>query len=171
MSELMEELLTEDENRYRITNDQEAEWAIKQIKNANEEKEKWTAFYDERKKAVKATCDLTIQNMESLLQSYFATVPHKKTDTQESYQLPGGKLVFKQQQPEYDRNDAEVIEWLQTKAGGKFVNMVPVLDWAAMKKTLTVAGETVADADGQIIPGIKAIERDDVFKVELRKEK
>lgn len=169
MSEL-EYIPEENIDRFHIEDDQTAEWALQQIKNAEEEKAKWKAFYAERKKAVDATCDLTIANMEALLQTYFASVPHKVTDTQENYQLPSGKLVFKKQAPEYDRNDSEVIEWLQNNGGGKFVKMVPVLDWAGLKKTLTVLGEDVADENGVVIPCIKAIRREDVFKVELKKE-
>ena len=35
-----------------------------------------------------------------MLGEYFKTVPHKKTKTQEAYQLPSGKLILKKQEPE-----------------------------------------------------------------------
>lgn len=162
--------MSEANERFRVEDDQTAEWCIKQIQQANAEKEKWKAFYDERYKRVCESCDLTIANMESLLQSYFESVPHKVSKTQESYALPSGKLVFKRQEVEYERDDNAVIEWLKQNNRPEFIKTKETLDWASMKRNITVMGETVADENGEIIPGIKATERPDLFKVEVRKE-
>lgn len=163
MSELRDET-------FRVEDDQTAEWCMEQIRNANEEKKKWKEFYAERLQRVTETCDLTIANMEAYLQSYFATVPHKVTKTQENYALPSGKLVFKKQEPEYERDDDELIAWLKANGGEAFIKTKESVDWAGLKGTLSVMGETVADVHGQVIPCIKATERPDVFKVELKKE-
>lgn len=160
----------EDNGHYRIKNDKEAEWAMRKIREANEDKEFWKAHYDQQYKSVCYTNDLTISNMESLLQTYFGTVPHKVTKTEENYSLPSGKIMMKKQDPEYDRDDEKIIEWLKKNKGEKYVKVEEKLDWAAFKKTLTVVGEACADSDGQLIPGLKAVERDDVFKVQLKKE-
>lgn len=162
--------MSEANERFRVEDDQTAEWCIKQIQQANAEKEKWKAFYDERYKRVCESCDLTIANMESLLQSYFESVPHKVTKTQESYVLPSGKLVVKRQEVEYERDDNAVIEWLKQNNRPEFIKTKETLDWSSMKRNITVMGETVADENGEIIPGIKATERPDLFKVEIRKE-
>ena len=164
----MEEELDE---RFKIDDDQKAEWALNQIRLAKEEKERWKAFYDERYARVCETCDLTIANMEALLQTYFASVPHKVTATQENYTLPSGKLVIKRQEPEYQRTDSDVIQWLakNTTTPNRFVKTKLSLDWSELKKHITVIGDTVADEDGQIMP-IKVVERPDIFKVELKKE-
>lgn len=163
MSELRDEY-------FRVEDDQTAEWCLAQIRNAKEEKEKWKQFYDERYQRVCESCDLTIANMEAMLQTYFDSVPHKKTKTQENYALPSGKLVIKKQEPEYERDDAEVIEWLKAHDGQAFIKTKETLDWSGLKGTLTVLGDTVADVNGQVIPCIKATERPDIFKVELKKE-
>lgn len=73
---------------------------MNEIRKANAEKAKWKQFYDERYQIVCNDADRTIANMESILQTYFEKLPHKVTDTQESYMLPSGKLVFKKQEPE-----------------------------------------------------------------------
>lgn len=155
---------------YVIEDDQQADWAMTQIRNAQQEKKKWKEFYDDRYRKVCESCDLTIQNLTSLLQTYFEKVPHKVTTTQENYRLPSGKLVVKKQAPEFERDDAEVISWLKANNGQNYVKTKESLDWDGLRKTLTVLGETVADENGEIIPGIKATERPDVFKVELNKE-
>ena len=172
MSELLKEITEEDvsEGRFKIEDDQTAEWALKQIRNAYEEMAKWKEFYDSRYQAVCSSCELTIANMEAMLQSYFENVPHKVTKTQENYALPSGKLVVKKQEPEYERDDDKIIEWLEQNGGEKYVKTKKALDWSGLKGNVMVIGETVTDANGEIIPGLKATERPDVFKVELKKE-
>lgn len=171
MSEIMR---TEEEfettEHFVIEDDQTAEWAMQRIREAKADTAKWDEFYEDRKRKVHEANDQIIANMESFLQTYFAKVPHKVTKTQENYALPSGKLVFKKQAPEYQRDDAEVIKWLKENGGEKFVKTVEKLDWAELKKTLNVCGGSVADEDGQIIPCITAVEQPDVFKVELKKE-
>ena len=73
---------------------------------------------------------------------------------------------MKQVEPDYQREEKEVIKWLKANNGEKFIKTKESLDWDGLKKTLSVMGETVADSNGEIIPGIKAIERPDVFKIE-----
>ena len=169
MSEIRE-IENEELGYFKVEDDQTAEWCMTQIRNANEEKAKWQAFYEDRYQKVCESCDLTIANMEAMLRVYFDSVPHKVTKTQENYALPSGKLVVKRQEPEYTRNDEEVIEWLKANGGERFVKTKETLDWAGLKKTLSVMGESVADEGGQVIPCITAEERPDVFKVELKKE-
>ena len=69
-------------SHFVIEDDQTADWAMNEIRKAKAEKERWKKFYDERYQRVCDAADRTIANMESLLQSYFATVPHKETKTQ-----------------------------------------------------------------------------------------
>ena len=154
MSELLEERPT-----YGVVNDdQTAEWCMEQIRNANEEKKRWKDFYAERYQSVCDTCDRTIADMEAALRFYFDTVPHKVTKTQENYALPSGKLVIKQQEPEYTRDDATIIQWLEENGGQKYIKIKKELDWSSLKGTLTIMGETVADEEGNILPGINPTE-------------
>lgn len=166
MSEILKEIETEEE--FRVENDQTAEWCLQKIREAQTDMEKWLAFYEQRKETVKADTANRIAFFEHHLREYFDTVPHKVTKTQESYALPSGKIVVKQQEPEYERDDESVLAWLKENGGEKFVKVKESLDWAGLKKTLTVCGETVADENGEIIPGIKAVEREPVFKVEVK---
>ena len=170
MSELNRELMEELEEdgqmpEWTPENDSEADWCIEQIRNAEEEKAKWKAFYDEQKRKVFESCDITIANMHHFLRNYFKTVPHKETKTEENYRLPSGKLVMKKPTTDYERDDEEIIRFLEENGGDKYIKTVKTLDWAGLKKNLTVMGETVADENGQIIPGIKAVEVPEEFKI------
>ena len=151
-----------------VDDDQKAEWCLKKIKEAKADKDFWKRFYEERLRTVEESADATISQMESMLMAYFQTVPHKKTDCQESYPLPSGKLVCKKQEPTFDRKESEVIAWLKKNGAEKFVKVKEELDWSGLKKTVTVVGDGVATSEGEIVPGIKVIPREDVFKVEVK---
>lgn len=167
MSELLKPA-EEPKDGWTCETDQDAEWCLLQIRRAQAEKERWKAHYKAALDSVTASCDATIARMESFLMEYFATVPHKHTKTEENYSLPSGKLMIKAQNTAFEYDEQDVIKWL--KANGKgFVKTKESLDWDGLKETLSVIGDTVADEDGEIIPCINAIEREPVFKVQLKK--
>ena len=165
MSELLENL--EGEMMFpQIQNDDEAEECIKAIRDAEADVVFWKNYYAEALQTIADASQRIIENNTARLEAYFDTLPHKKTKTQESYPLPSGKLVRKHQDTEFIRNDEELLSWLHENNGEKYIKIKESPDWAGLKKTLTVMGETVVDENGEIIPCIKATERPDEFKVE-----
>ena len=98
---------------FHIKDDSMAEWAVRQKLDAEAEKAKWKAYYKDALDKINASCDATIANMTHYLNEYFGKVPHKKTDKQESYRLPSGKLVLKRQECDFERDDEEIIKWLK----------------------------------------------------------
>ena len=92
----------------------------------------------------------------------------KATKTQVSYTLPSGKLVLKHQEPEYKPNDEILIPWLE-KNNPSLIKVKKTADWAGLKKTLTLDGTDMLTEDGEIVPGITVTPREDVFKVEVKK--
>lgn len=175
MSELMdkeEAVLTEEEVRFTVDDDQKAEWCLDKIREANDEKEKWTAFYMDRLKKICDQCDAKIAFMQEKLKPYFAMVPHKVTKTQESYALPSGKLVLKEQKPEWVHDDAQLLPWVKANLP-EMIRTKESVDWAELKKELTViwqedGTQTITNADGLIVPGVTVTERPDEFKVEVK---
>lgn len=169
MTELLEDIFEKPEEQaeeeFIVTDDKTAEWCLQKIHEAEEEKASWKEHYDRQYQGICASCDATIANMMHYLEVYFGTVKHKVTATEENYRLPSGKLVLKKQSTDFERDDAAVISWLKENGGEKFIKVKEVLDWAALKKTLSVCGESVADEDGQIIPGISAVEKPAEFKI------
>jgi hypothetical protein len=168
MSEL-KMTIPEEENTVEllpVEGDVEADRLIKEIREAQETKGFWKSYYQEKLKEVNESCDLIIEQNTQRLRMYFDSVPHKKTATQERYPLPSGKLVLKDQEPEYKRDDEAVIKFLKANGGEKFVKVEEKLDWNGLKKTLSILGETAADENGKPIPGILVIERDRAFTIE-----
>ena len=156
---------------FRVTDDKAAEWCIRKIREAQNEKQRWRDYYAEQQRKIDQEADNSIGYFEALLADYFDSVPHKRTKTQESYQLPGGKLVRRQQAPEYQRDEAALLPWLRVNAPD-LIKVTEAADWAALKKRLIIApdGETVATEGGEIVPGVKAVQRPEVFRVETKEE-
>jgi len=80
---------------FRIQNDQQAEWAIGKIKEAEQERDKFLAHYEEQAKKVSEDANGKIIYFTGLLAEYFRTVPRRTTKTGiEKYKLPSGEMIL-----------------------------------------------------------------------------
>jgi phage host-nuclease inhibitor protein Gam len=163
----MSELLNIEVEDFVIDSDAKAEWALKKIKEARDDRDRWVEWYKAQIEKITEQTDFSTMNLERMLAEYFATVPHKKTKTQESYTIPGGKLILKTQNPEYKRDDKTVIDWLKQNKGEKFIKVKEELAWAELKNATAVFEDHIVTEDGEIIPGIEVIEREAKFVVEV----
>ena len=164
----MSEIVNPIEERFEIDSDQKADWALRKIAEARADAQKWIDYYTEQIEKIKAQAAEDTANLEQMLYSYFQQVPHKKAKASESYPLPSGKLVWKQQSPEYERDDEKVIGWCKANGDEKYVKVKESLDWAELKKAITVLDDQAITADGEVIPGIKVIARENKFSVEVK---
>ena len=181
MSENPETIMTEPATvpEYWVCDsDGKAKWICEQIKKIEDNRDYMVAWYQEQIKKAKETAEFERMKWEAYLSAYFDTVPHKKAAKSESYSFPGGKLVLKRQEPEYKRNDDEVIAFLKAQNAPQFIKTEERLAWADMKAACAgvsegklVFTETVNE-DGEIVPvyvpGIEVVEREDKFAVELK---
>lgn len=163
----MSELLQIESEGFVIDTDAKAGWALQKIKEARADRDAWVKWYEDKIKEITEQTDFNTMNLERMLAEYFATVPHKKTKTQESYSLPGGKLVLKTQNPEYKRDDKTVIDWLKANKMTDFVKVKEELAWADLKGATAAFEGHIVTEDGEIVPGIEVIERDAKFVVEV----
>ena len=150
-----------------IDTDAKALWALQKIKEARADRDTWVAWYQQKIKEITEQTDFDTMNLERMLAEFFQTVPHKKTKTQESYSLPGGKLILRTQNPEYKRDDKKVIEWLKKNNGNQFVKTKEELDWAGLKAATGTFEGNIVTEDGEVIPGIEVINREAKFIVEV----
>ena len=168
MSEL-QALLNPENDRFIVRDDRDAEWCLKNIHEAQQDKERWKKHYEQQLEKVNAEADNRIAYFTARLEEYFATVPHKATKTQESYTLPGGKLIRKKQQPKFETDDEALVPWLEENFMGQLVKVRKEADWAGLKKVVNITpdGEHIMTDDGEIIPGVTVTQRPDMFKVEM----
>lgn len=165
----MSELLNDAREEFTVTDDAAAEWCMKKIRKIEADRAMWKAHYEGQMEKVNKAADDDVAYFTAKLEEYFASVPHKATKTQESYTLPGGKLIRKKQQPKFETDDEALVPWLEENFMGQLVKVKKSADWAALKKVCSVTpdGEHVATDEGEIIPGVTVTQRPDVFKVEM----
>lgn len=163
----MSELLMNETEGFVIDTDAKAGWALDKIREARADRDRWVKWYEDKIKEITEQTDFNTLTLERMLAEYFASVPHKKTKTQESYALPGGKLVMKTQNPEYKRDDKAVIDWLKANGQQQFVKTKEELDWAGLKNATAVFEGHIVTEDGEIVPGVEVISRPEKFIVEV----
>ena len=166
MSEV-KEFAPQEQEEIEVRSDIEAGWQLKRRKEIIADRDELIAYYEDQIRKVKEDADFKISNIERSLQAFFMTCKHTKTKTQEYYNHPLGKLMLKKQNPEFKRDDKTVIEFLkQTPEGLRYVKTTESLDWANLKKDTTVLGSSIVNTDGEPIPGVEVIEREDKFCIE-----
>ena len=165
MTEAIQNTILEEEE-IQVRSTIEAKWQFEQRKKIIEDRDELIAYYEDQIAKVKADADYKLGFIDRALFAFFQTVEHKKTKTQESWSIPAGKLILKKQAPEFKRDEKAVIDWLKQNDGSQYVKTVESLDWANLKKDTTVVGNTIVNNDGEIIPGVEVIEREDKFVVE-----
>jgi hypothetical protein len=163
----MSELLKAETEGFVIDTDAKAEWALQKIREARADRDRWVKWYREKIDEITEQTDFDTMNLERMLAEYFATVPHKVTKTQESYKLPGGKLVMKTQNPEFKRDDKAIIDWVKANGMPQFVKVKEELAWQELKDATAVFEGHIVTEDGEIIPGVEVVNRDAKFIVEV----
>ena len=160
-------LIGDEHDGFHVTDDKAAQWCMQKIMEAETDRAMWKAHYEAQMEKVNKAADESIAYFTAKLEEYFANVPHKATKTQESYTLPGGKLVLKQQQPKFETDDDKLVSWLEANGRTGLVKIKKSADWATLKKSLNFVGENAVTVDGEIVPGVKVEQRPNVFKVEM----
>ena len=165
------------EERFSITDDSKAEWALEKIREAKEEHDRLIALVDEKEFTLKqqrdeieARYDRDTSYLKHLLEEYMQTVAVKSTKTQDTYQLLSGKLVRKRPSVTFEVDDAKLLEWLDSTNREDMIKTTRKPAWAEIKKLLTGDAETglaVIEETGECVDGIKAVETPGSFDIKL----
>ena len=163
--------LMEESNEFRITDDSTADWAIEQINDDREERDRMLSLVKEKMERLEEKRQLYIVNFEentsylrAKLMDYFMTVKTQDTKTMKKYKLVSGTLVLKKQQHVYERGEGALLAWAETTVP-ELVTVKKEVSWADLKKQADVSGDKLL-LDGEIIPGVTVIERPDTFEVQ-----
>ena len=163
--------LLEESGEFRITDDVMADWAVEKINAARAERDRLVSLALEKIEQLEEKRQLYITNYEestsylrAKLMDYFMTVKTQDTKTMKKYKLVSGTLVMKKQQPVYERDEGALLAWAETTAP-ELVKVKKEVSWADLKKQADVSGDKLL-LDGEIIPGVTVVEREDVFEVQ-----
>lgn len=165
------ELYAESEE-FVIDDDFKAEWALKKIIDERKEKERLISLVnvqreqlDMQEEEIEKRYDSKTKFLISKLHEYFMTVEHKKTKTQETYQLLSGKLVMKIPQKKTKTDDEKLVEWCKSNAP-EYVKTTYKVDWSNLKKNISITDDSVVMNDtGEIIDGVSVEETECTFDI------
>lgn len=160
----------EEQERWKITNDAEAEWLIDKV---NEDLIEINRFelsltnkieiLKERLEKVKKEKENKISRRDSYLLMYFEDIPEelkKKSKTMEKYRLPSGEIIKKYPAPEFKRDNDTLVKWLKENKMNTYIEVKESAKWADLKKaTKTIGNSVILEETGEIIEGIEVIER------------
>jgi len=161
-------------NFKRIESDKDAEKCLLSIKETKTDHERQIDCckeiiqeYQEKIKRLEEKQVNALMPYESQLQEYFSRVERKVSKTQESYKLPSGKIKLKFKTPEIKRTDEYLIQYLTRNEMHDKIKTTQSVDWAELKKEFTFKSGCAIDKNGEIVPGIKLIDREPEFIVEV----
>jgi phage host-nuclease inhibitor protein Gam len=156
-----------------VDSDSKAEWAISKISEESEELNRIETICNEMIEKYKgkiAEATKTFENktlyFKNQLQNYFETVQGKQTKTQRTYKLASGTLKTKFGGPEFIKDDLKLLSWCAENATD-CIKTIEIVDWAELKKHITIDGNKAITADGEIVEGVTITQKADRFEIEL----
>ena len=161
--------------RFRITNDSQANWALRKIADARKKlaRDQETAKAEIERiqqwlKMSESEAARTEERMTALLHEYYA--PQFQTDPKtKTYKLPSGKVQWRAQQPQFNRDDTALLAFLKSREMTDFIETKETPKWGELKKQIQVVGEHVVIKDGkmegEIIDGVEVVHRPPTFRV------
>ena len=160
---------------FSITSDNLAEWALKKIKEEQDEAERLCQLVDsqiadlQRKKTeIMARLQQKTGYLKGELWLYFDKVPHKETKTQSSYKLLTGSLVCKKAKKVIKHDEEKLLAWLKANGHEDFIKVTEKPMWSEYKKELEITDSGVVDeTTGELPDGITVEEEPESFDIKF----
>ena len=162
-----QKMITEEQqDGFKIDSDSKAEWAVKRIKEAEREQNRLLALVDEeraeldvREKEILDNYAKKTDGLKALLEEYlraqYAKEEARETNTQITYQLLSGKLVYKKSGLELKHNADVLVNWCKEHLPDA-VNVTYTPKWAEIKKKIKVVdGVPVYAPTGEVVDGVE----------------
>lgn len=156
----------EQQEGFKIDSDSKAEWAVKRIKEAEREQNRLLALIDEeraeldvREKEILGNYAKKTDGLKALLEEYlraqYAKEEARETNTQITYQLLSGKLVYKKSGLELKQNADVLVNWCKEHLPDA-VKVTYTPKWAEIKKNIKVVdGIPVYAPTGEVVDGVE----------------
>lgn len=168
-----------DREKWTITDDSAADWALQRIAEEQADAERLAALGEKKIEEIKKSIEKSRKNCESYtnylkskLFEYFQMVNHRKTKTGiEKYALLSGTLVMTPPQKKPVKNDEKLVEWLAANGMTDYIKTVQSPAWSELKKQLDLSGAVpVVKETGEVVEGVTLEDVPETFEVKLGKK-
>jgi DNA gyrase/topoisomerase IV subunit A len=172
---LKPEVKSQEEDYFVIDNDQKANWALRKIrhlKNKNEEfaETEIEAIQKEIEKvnswleSENSSLNNDIEYLEMKLKYYALDLKDDNPELK-THKLPFGQLQFRKQRKKWEYEDDKLLEFAEKNLKDA-IKVKKRVDKRKLKQKIKVVGDKAVVADtGEVIDGIRVIERGEKFKV------
>ena len=156
-------------DEFEITDDQTADWAVRKIREADEELERMETWFKNQLAAAKDRHEQTVSFFNGKLARYMETVPARETKTTRKYELASGELVITKEKTDFKATDNEaLLGWCQEN-DPTLVKVVLEPAWATVKKRLQATDAGIVDTEtGTIVDGVELVTKPAEFKVKTK---
>lgn len=164
-----------EQREFAITDDATADWALQKVLVDRAEVARLEALAEQQKAeidnkiaAAKERCENKTSYLLGRLAVYFDAVEHKKSKTQETYQLLSGNLVRKKGTVKTELDRPRLLDYLKEREGGmEYIKVKEDVDWAGYKKVVKLDPATGAiDMEtGEVLDCITVTRAPDTFDV------
>lgn len=166
----------EEEDSPTVNSLQKANYFIKLVKNIDEDIASIEELCKEEiNKTIKRIEEYKESQIKPLLmhKTYYMkllqnfTMYELENSKKKSIKLPNGTLSISKQQPLWDYNDEQLIEWLLDNSKDNFISrkIEEKVDKVALKKSIVLNDNNVPTLEGVEVPGLTITERDDKFTI------
>lgn len=102
--------------------------------------------------------------LEAYIREQVAEQQANGKKAKKSIKLPYGSIALKKQQPEFIKNEDELLEYARQ---AELVKVKETADWAAIKKVSRIHEGKMYDQNGEVVPGVDVVERADKFELKI----
>jgi len=155
----------EERERFRLTDENMANWALRKVAKARAEYEEAAKVAEAEIKRIDDWLNGRKRDLEhaeeffgGLLTAYYLP-QHMQNPRQKTFKLPAGQVQIRAQQPDYVRDEARLIAWLKGNDMAGYVEIVEKLRWGDLKKQLKQLGDKMLSPDGEVVDGILVVDR------------
>jgi len=161
-----------------IDNDRKANWALRKIRHLRNKKNENKEFAETEIEAIQKEIDEVNDWLESENSSlnndieylemklkYYALDLRDDDPELKTHKLPFGQLQFRKQRRKWEYDNHKLLEFVEKNIKDT-VKIKKKVDKRKLKQKIKVVGDKAVVADtGEVIDGIKVIERGEKFKV------
>lgn len=157
----------EQARQFRITDEGMADWAIRKIAKARQEFDEAGKVADAQIARIsdwlarkKRDLERTEEFFGGLLRAYYLPQHEADPKRKKTFKLPNGQVQFRAQQPEYKRDDEQLLKWLKANGRESYIVTKESPAWGELKKIFKQHGEHMIDPEsGEVVDGILVVER------------
>lgn len=164
------EVEEEQKQRFKIENEEQADWAFRVIQKAKDRMHATKNMYDKQRKRIDEWKEKEdriarrdIEFMEGLLIEFFSN--QKTRDEKYRLSTPFGQVTSRKVQDKWEYDDKVILEHLKANELTEYIRVKEEVNKAEIKKKFTKDGLEVFDTNGEIVEGIKIYQQADAIKI------